>query len=163
MSYSAKAIANEFLKLADYDSESLTQMKLQKLVYIAHGFSLAIMSKPLIEENVQAWQYGPVIPSLYHEFKGYRGGPITSPATNVIITDDFEVSETAPTVDIEDTDTKELLDAVWGKYKKYSGPNLSDMTHREGTPWDKTFLPGVSGLAIDNNIISNHYKSLIGE
>ena len=69
---SAKAIANYFLD----KSIDLTPMKIIKLVYIAHGWHLAITDKPLIEDYVQAWEFGPVIPDLYHEFKKYGNTPI---------------------------------------------------------------------------------------
>jgi uncharacterized phage-associated protein len=51
-------------------------MKLIKTVFIAHGFYLASKDKPLVNEFVQAWKYGPVIDSVYHEFKGLGHKPI---------------------------------------------------------------------------------------
>ena len=53
-------------------------MKLQKLAYFAHGWNLAIRNTPLINESVEAWKFGPVIPSLYHDVKGYGMEPITA-------------------------------------------------------------------------------------
>ena len=52
-------------------------MKMQKLVYLAHGWHLAIHDRPLISENFEAWPYGPVEEDLYHIFKPYRDAPIT--------------------------------------------------------------------------------------
>src|SRR4051812_39910789 len=80
MPYPAAAIANEFLRLAKEDKAQISPLKLQKLVYFAHGWYLALAGKPLIEERVQAWQFGPVIPTLYREFKRYGNSPIASPA-----------------------------------------------------------------------------------
>ena len=62
--HSSLAIANEFIRrsLAAPEIE-LTQMKLQKLVYFAHGWNLvASDGDPLVEDEVQAWDYGPVFP-----------------------------------------------------------------------------------------------------
>ena len=69
MPFSAAAVANEFLHLAHRDDRPITPLKMQKLVYFAHGWHLAITGAPLISEPIQAWQYGPVISSLYQIFK----------------------------------------------------------------------------------------------
>ena len=61
-------------------------MQVIKLVYIAHGWHLAIYDVPLVDDYVQAWQYGPVIPPLYYAFKRFGSGPITT-----IPTEDFSV------------------------------------------------------------------------
>ncbi|QLH42366.1 MAG: DUF4065 domain-containing protein [Coxiellaceae bacterium] len=53
-------------------------MKLAKLIYVAHGWSLALNDVPLIDEAVQAWKFGPVIESVYHEFKHFGNDVINS-------------------------------------------------------------------------------------
>jgi len=159
MPYSPKAIANKFLELAQQESQSLTQMQIQKLVYISHGFHLALVNQPLIDEEVQAWQYGPVIPSLYEEFRGFGNKPITKEATITTIDDNFNINSIAPRVN--DTQTEELIKAVWNKYKVYSGPNLSDLTHQTGTPWSTVVQSNSFFSTIDNSIIRNYYNNLL--
>lgn len=61
--YESKAIANFFLQ-----RQRLTQVRLHKLVYFAHGWHLGLNRGPLLDEAIQAWRYGPVVPSLYEEF-----------------------------------------------------------------------------------------------
>jgi uncharacterized phage-associated protein len=75
--YDAIAIANYFIEKSLATGKRLTPMQLVKLVYIAHGWYLARTGKPLLADAVQAWQFGPVIPTLYHEFKQFRDGQIT--------------------------------------------------------------------------------------
>jgi hypothetical protein len=70
-------IANEFISLAKERGEPLSNMKLQKLVFIAHGWSLAILNKPLFYEDVCAWRYGPVVPKLYDALIKYGSGNVT--------------------------------------------------------------------------------------
>lgn len=69
MPYSAKAVANEFLHLAKDEGRSVTPMQLLKLVYFAYGWYWAFADDRLLDERVQAWKYGPVVPSVYHEFE----------------------------------------------------------------------------------------------
>src|SRR5712691_11530985 len=72
MSYSALTVANTFLDLATQEGKYVTNMKLQKLVYIAHGYYLAYRAgEPLIFEDVKAWQWGPVIVELYEALRQY--------------------------------------------------------------------------------------------
>ncbi|NVK54961.1 MAG: SocA family protein [Alteromonadaceae bacterium] len=159
--YSAKAIANAFLRLARKDGQSITPMKLQKLVYLAHGWALGLNDKPLIKDDVEAWQFGPVISSLYHEFKEYGSGAITNDASDFDLDfDTFEIVYEVPVIKEDDTDANELVEAVWNSYKKYSGGQLSNLTHREGTPWKQAYN-GNKGQKIDTQLIAEHYKGLI--
>lgn len=150
MAYDSKAIANYFLHLAESDGKSLTPMKLQKLVYFAHGWHLAIKDgDPLIEEQVEAWKFGPVIPSLYRSFRGYGDQAVTRPAayTRCYVTEgptgyseEMEIHEVVPSVDDDPTDagkTKVFLDRIWKVYGDYSAVQLSNLTHQAGSPWDQ--------------------------
>lgn len=132
MAYDVKAVANYFLDLAAANNTSLTPMKLQKLVFFAHGWHLGLYSEPLIVDPVQAWKFGPVVPTLYHEFKHVGAGAITSRAS------DFDFDRGCllnPTVDQDDSRTRDLLNQIWKVYGKLSGPALSNLTHLQGTPW----------------------------
>ena len=62
-------VANFFVELANAEEDScMTNLKLNKLVYFAQAWSLEKLGKPLFEEEVEAWQHGPVIPSVYTAF-----------------------------------------------------------------------------------------------
>jgi uncharacterized phage-associated protein len=88
MPYDSKAVANYFLDCAQRSSKKLDPMQIQKLVYFAHGWRLAAIGAALIDEMVEAWRYGPVIPSLYHEFKSFGKNPITRKASNLKLIDE---------------------------------------------------------------------------
>lgn len=142
MSYSSKAVANKILELGRRDSIEISPMKLQKLVYYAHGWHLALNHEPLIDEQVECWQYGPVIRTLFHAFKNFGSSPITIDATETEQLKDDDVSgwgfsfETVrPEIPPADESSLSVIDSVWEAYKNYSASHLSNMTHVEGTPW----------------------------
>jgi uncharacterized phage-associated protein len=120
-------------------------MQVQKLVYFAHGWHLAITGEPLIDEQVEAWKWGPVIRSIYRDFREYGSKPIDSKYCPMHF--QWEGGKTyfthlaAPSVDdIPDKAefTKRFLDKVWSIYGKYTAYQLSNLTHLPDTPWQKT-------------------------
>ena len=110
MAYPTKAVANYFIDLANAKKIQITPMKLQKLIYFAHGWHLAIIGEPLIDECVQAWSYGPVIDSIYHEFKEYGSGPIKRHARSYHVVDEHNICPFAPHIPPEDQKTRKLLE-----------------------------------------------------
>lgn len=127
--HSAIDIGQAFLDIAKASAngkdKSLTPLQLLKLVYIAHGWMLALNGKPLIKGDVEVWKYGPVIPDLYYKIKTYRRNPITKK-----ISKDF-------TIDKLTKDEKSVIEETFKVYGKYSAWELSNMTHKIGSPWDK--------------------------
>ena len=154
----ALIIANYFIKKSLDSGVEVTPMKALKLVYLAHGWYLGLIGQPLISEGVEAWQYGPVVPSVYDRFKGYGGKQITELCP---------VPVPGPKIryyDISDPQLTEFLDKIWDVYKGFSGVELSASTHQEGTPWYKTWY-GDGGsrrrnATIPNDLIKDHYKKL---
>ena len=75
--YKVEAVANWFLQYAKSNDIIIDHMKLQKMIYFANGWALGVTGEPLIDERFEAWQYGPVVPSIYHQFKAFGRRPIT--------------------------------------------------------------------------------------
>ncbi len=138
MAYDARAVANYFLDLAAKEGRPLDPMGIQKLVYFAHGWNLAIFGSPLIQQRVEAWDYGPVIADIYQAFREFGRSPITQHARKFEfdpITGD--VAETTPAIgDSDDSkSTRELLDRIWESHKHLTSIQLSNLTHLPGSPW----------------------------
>ena len=120
-------VAQYFLAQMDEDAGDLiSNLKLQKLVYYAQGFALALYGRPLFPERIEAWTHGPVVPELYREYKPYGSDAIPCPGEA-----DFS---------IYDAQTRDLLDEVYAVYGQFSAWKLRDMTHSE-PPWRDT-VPG---------------------
>ncbi len=151
MTYNAIIIADEILKLAKKQGRSLTPLQLMKLVYISHGWSLAIRDVDLFPDRIEAWKYGPVIPDLYRATKHFGRNPIP-----------FDlVDNTKPSA--VDNKTHAFLADVYEKYGNLSGTQLSSLTHKSGTPWDQVYEPGIRGIEIPDAIIKAHYLDLLNE
>lgn len=126
--HDSKTVADYFIEKAEEEDSTVTPMKLLKLVYFAHGYNLALEDEALIREPVEAWEYGPVIPDLYHSVKGYGDNPVREKLSETNV---FGIQKET----VSDNRTQEILDAVWDAYSKYDAVVLSDMTHMPGTPW----------------------------
>lgn len=162
MAFDPKAIANFFVRCAADERKQLTPLQAIKLVFIAHGWYLGLTEKPLVSEPPQAWKYGPVFPSLYQEFRGYGDGPITSPATT--FTADYSLEIVPPPSRSEQEPLCKFLEQVYAQYGKFSGTQLSTLTHQEGSPWYKAWheLGGKhkKNFPIPQDLITEYYKQL---
>ena len=164
MGYPVKAIANAMLHIAAEHGAPVTPLKLQKLVYIAHGWNLGLTNQPLVDDELpEAWQYGPVFPSLYQEFKDFGKAPITRPASSFEFGNGSGFSLVEPKISEDDYNTWNLLRKIWDVYGKFGGVGLSDLTHREGTPWQQVYNEsgGIKNADIPNAVISAHYQDIV--
>lgn len=156
MPYLAKAIANYFLDRGWAEGKGVDPLKLQKLVYFAHGWHLGLYDSPLLDGGVQAWRFGPVIPTLYHEFKEFGNAPIDWPARD-------EETRHVPRIPAHDEETRAFLDRIWSVYSDYSGLRLSDMTHKPGTPWANAWNESGRNIMIPDSEIRRYFSSLARE
>jgi uncharacterized phage-associated protein len=135
----AAAVANEFLSLQmqEENSPPVDQMKLQKLVYYAHAWHLAIKGKELFEDDIEAWPWGPVVRNLYIEFKEFGSKPISGKRAKIIVKDgnNNPLDWRVVTPYVIDPETKVFIKSVWDSHKEFTGIQLSNATHIEGEPW----------------------------
>jgi uncharacterized phage-associated protein len=172
--FSADAAANFFLSAAKNASRGLTNMQVQKLVFYAQGWHLALDSagRPLISEQFEAWKYGPVVRSLYREFKPFGSGPITEFAREANFYQEdgkWQVSVYMPSVedsspaDLDCDFARALLKKTWQLYGGYSAIQLSNMTHAENEPWrvirDAMGDPLPMGIHIPNETIRECFRA----
>ncbi len=168
MPYKTDAVVNYFLELANIDGEAISPMKLQKLLYLAHGWSLALADKPLLDKEIQAWKYGPVIPSVYQTFKEFGNDDITIRASGFSYEDGKFVTLYPELPDgIEHQWVRDLLKKVWEIYKPLTAAQLSTLSHLPGSPWSQTVGDNLgqipSGRVIPDTIIKKYFLSLIDE
>lgn len=133
--YKAKAVANAFLALANRDGYQLDPMQLQKHLYFANGYFLAENDgRPLINEFFEAWDYGPVVPTVYYEFREYADRPIRRLAYTF---DRLLKRRIVAPPPFGDERAEAVIEWVWQNYRDFTGPQLSRMTHKVDSPWDR--------------------------
>lgn len=170
MPYPAKAVANYLLDLAESAGQRLDPLKIQKLVYFAHGWHLALTGKPLLDEQIEAWRFGPVVPTLYHCFKRWGAGSIEARAFDLSVDDDpgtpdtFTLQSTVPSLDDdgendESNYAKGVVKRVWEVYGSWTAVQLSQLTHVSDGPWDVTRRknPGRKGTDIPDDLIRDYF------
>lgn len=130
---SALNVSNSILSRAFPEHIDITPMKLQKMIYFIYRDYLKRSKIALFNERFEVWKYGPVIPSVYAEFKNYGSNAIKNYATE----------NDGRTILIVDEDSsiifKNVMDNIWRNCKSLDGIYLSSLTHQKGTAWRKAF------------------------
>ena len=161
MKPNALSVANYFIDLTQRDKVPIHLLGLVKRVYIAHGLALAYRHRGLIDprfDKVEAWKYGPVIPSVYHSFKQNRNNAITEKVSNLVWDEHGEPQWETP--QLTDKEDKEIVEAVWKRYIKYSDSELVTLLHRKGTPWYLCYAEGCN-VPIPDEVIASYYDMLL--
>lgn len=148
--HDARSVANELIQRSLDNQQGLTPMQVQKLTYFCHAWMLALFHRPLIEQPIEAWQYGPVVPDVYRSLRRYGGEPVRLRIQG--FHDQFDDEEL------------HIIDQVFEKYGDYSGAQLSALTHDKGTPWQQIwdeYGKVTDHAVIPDPIIEDYYGSLI--
>jgi uncharacterized phage-associated protein len=141
-------------------------MKLQKLMYLVHGYYLAVTGTPLIDEFFEAWQYGPVVPTTYYDFKQFGRDDIAKGfrATKTYLQPDTNTEcREQPTIPEGDEAFDGILKFVFEKYGDKSAIYLSDLTHKVGSPWHQVKMtePTMRNADIPNDLIREYFQKLV--
>lgn len=149
--YPPQAIANAFLRLRASPMRP-AQMLIQKLIYFAHGWNLAINDAPLTAEPPEAWANGPVYRAIWDHVRdyGYKGPDCT------LVDPYFGGVIEAPLTDAETG----VVVHVWRKYGQKSPLELSRMTHQPGTPWSTAYYQRGQNALLRDEEIRDYYTAL---
>lgn len=111
------------------ETEGITNLKLQKILYFVEAYFLATVGRSLFSDEIHAWKYGPVIPDIYQTYKKYGASLIPS--------------ELGSDSGIEESDGQ-MIAQIWEFFDKYSARRLVDMSHSHD-PWIKAFESAENG------------------
>jgi uncharacterized phage-associated protein len=149
--YTADNVAKYFIYLASQgfvgdnkEREGITNLKLQKILYFAQAYFLAKLGKPLFSDPIEAWEYGPVVSSVYHSYKIKGSNPIIS-----------EIDQSS--ISVED---KEIIKKIWDTFGGYSASKLVDIAHAHN-PWKEANAS--SDKVISLKAIADYYSPLLNK
>jgi uncharacterized phage-associated protein len=141
--YSANDIAKYVVKYCESKGISITNLKLQKLLYYIQGFFLAIWGKPIFSDEIQAWEYGPVVPDIYYRYKAFVDNPI-------------HLAGEIPNLAMSEMQQK-VLNIVIDNLSAVPAWKLVQQTHEED-PWKNTF-DGSHDKIIINDCIQKYFAT----
>ena len=164
MKFNATNIASFFLHKAQSSlKHELSNLKLQKLVYIAFGWHTVFGEHDLYQDPIEAWRYGPVLPSLYYKFSEFGDQPIQArtieDTLHVYLPDRVGESLQFPLVIEKDSFIEGFLEIIFEQYIEMPPYKLVDLTHGKATPWDKVYIPGAK-VEIPKTLIKDYYSKL---
>lgn len=152
MLYNACDVARYVINYSNEKRYGCSNLKLQKLMYFIQAYFLISKGTPLFPNEIQAWDFGPVIPDVYHEFKRFGSGDIP------FVTRYFEIPDgTLSTLrehqydpELIDKKTRRLINDVVDNFKDYTSTALVTLTHAQD-PWKNNFMPGrLNVIPIEN-------------
>lgn len=129
----ATNLCNNILLRGKKENIAISPMKLQKLMYYVCRDYVKETGEMPIGEQFEVWQYGPVLPSVYAEFKTFGANPIDSFAKDAAGRS-YRVDEEANPL------LAQVIDVVWAKYKRLSGIELSKKTHKPESGWYRAYM-----------------------
>lgn len=138
------AVSNAARYLCDKSGWKVTNLQLQKILYIADMNLVGQGRGRLVDEDFEAWDYGPVLPSLYHQCKAFGSKSLP---------DIFWGAD-----DISGTTEAKMLDIAWEQLKNKQPFQLVAATHADGSAWAKKYVPGARRIQILTQDMIDEYN-----
>lgn len=127
----------------------LSNLKLQKLLYFIQAYFLTSCNRPCFREDIEAWDFGPVVPEAYYEYKKYGANSIP-----YIFYNPFENKK-----DVITEDDKQLINYVLDEMAQYSATTLVAVTHAQD-PWKEVYKPYSPHIKISKESIREYFNKI---
>jgi len=132
--------------LGHFSDWSFSNLQMQKILYLAHMFYMGRhQGEPLVDEHFEAWDYGPVLPSLYHDVKFFGSAPVKDVFFSTQLIQGREAN---------------IIQEAARAFENTRAGQLVAATHKEGGAWATHYMPGVRGIIIPNGDILREYNAL---
>lgn len=136
MNYDVLDVSRYIIDYSNKMDYGVSNLKLQKVLYFVQAYFLIQTGHPCFNEKIEAWDFGPVVPKAYCEYKQYGCGDI--PITKSFIMIDKDNIWNSKRVEFEDIvisdDDKSLINKVVDKFADYSATDMVKLTQHQ-SPW----------------------------
>ena len=146
MAHDARLVADCLLDMACRKGQSLSIVKLLRIIFISHGWTLALLGRPLVQNAIEAWDHGPVITDVYAAYR--------SQGTYTLRPDGRDTSALA-------MDERSILDQTLTIYGTMDDAHLSDLVRKSGSPWDLSRQAGGRSAHIPDALIDCCYRETL--
>ncbi|MEM9669596.1 MAG: type II toxin-antitoxin system antitoxin SocA domain-containing protein [Pseudomonadota bacterium] len=157
MGYDPRPICNAILDLADELNLGISNLTLNKILFFAHEHWLGIFGRPLSRLSFEAWQYGPVLPLIYHQFKSCGDQNIRSRATRLDSETGEDICYNYDTLELEIDELKSVV----SRYGRFGAGKLIQLSHIEGGAWHKVWHSSPDdrfGMIIPDSLIAEVFN-----
>jgi len=138
--YDVLLIAKYIIKYCNKSNLPISNLKLQKLLYFIQAAFLVEKEHTCFSDEIEAWDFGPVVPAVYYKYKIYGG-------TNIpYMNSDENLFE------IIFQEDKDIINRIINDCAKYTASMLVDITHKQ-TPWLKAYAPYMRNIITKDSII----------
>ncbi len=142
--YSANTVSKYIIMYCNRNGKTISNLKLQKILYFVQAEFLVVKDQPCFAERIEAWDFGPVVPDIYHRYKIYGSANIPF----VLQNDTFPFS----------TEDQKLIDGIIDECSKYAASTLVEITHNQ-SPWKDAYRP-YCNATISNESIKSYFKEV---
>lgn len=133
--YDALEVSRHIINYSNDAGYGITNLKLQKLLYFAQAYFLTEKGCPCFRDDIEAWNFGPIVPSVYREYKRYGGFYVFSVETYI---DPLTLKRKRFEDKIISVEDKKLINSVVDAFAEYSNSCLTDLVHGQ-TPWQEAY------------------------
>lgn len=140
--YTVDSVAEYIIMRCNQMGKTISNLKLQKILYFVQAEFLVAKDQPCFPERIEAWDFGPVVPDAYHQYKFYGSASIP-----------FMGQDCSRLFSIED---KALIDGIIEQCAKYSASTLVEITHHQA-PWQNAYRSRHNNV-IDPESIKGFFK-----
>ncbi len=144
MAYNVLDVCRYVINYSNEKDYGISNLKLQKILYFIQAYFLSYTEshKPCFAEEIEAWDFGPVVPAAYHEYKQYGSGdiPTITSYINFDVDNIWEISRVDFNDDCICEDDKAIINGVVDKFSDYSATDLVTLTHNQA-PWKDAYEP----------------------
>ena len=144
MSYDVLEVCRHVINYSNEQDYGISNLKLQKVLYLIQAFFLIDKTEnaSCFDDKIEAWDFGPVIPCAYNEYKQYANGDIPTIESYYLFDTDniWNTKRVKYNDDVITDEDKNRINKVVDKFSGYSATDLVAITHRQ-SPWMDAYAP----------------------